>query len=201
MRVNNLTSVEAYGYFLQRVHQIVFKYNRTVVNWVEAFERLGTKLDKRTVVHVWKARGEFEEVLNAGYRVLLSDSSQWYLTGGHVTHNWTVMYNNEPLDGIKPEQTHQVLGGEVCAWSEYLDPGNFEGTIFPRASAAAEKLWSPREVNSTGLALPRLAAFRCDVLNHRGIGAAALRSNDNPVDGSPELTVTGPPGIGACLDQ
>ena len=79
MEKNNFSDVDTYGYFLQRAHALAFANGREVINWVEAFERLGTKLDKRTIVHVWKGRAELNEVLSAGYRALLR-----YATGyGH----------------------------------------------------------------------------------------------------------------------
>lgn len=71
MAEKNFTDVDTYGYFLQQAHELAFANGREVINWVEAFQRLGAKLDKRVIVHVWKGRGELNEVLNAGYRALL----------------------------------------------------------------------------------------------------------------------------------
>ena len=72
-----------------------------------------------------------------------------------------------------------------------MDTSDILQTIWPRAAAVAERLWSPRSVNDTVAATSRLARFRC-LLNRRGFAAAPL---DNA------QARTSPPGPGACLMQ
>ena len=86
---------------------------------------------------------------------------------------------------------NNVLGGECCMWGETVDDSDEQETIWPRAAAVAERLWSARDVNSTTEFKPRLQWYRC-LLNRRGIGAA-------PVDNSNARTA--PPGPGSCLSQ
>lgn len=67
-------------------------------------------------------------------------------------------------------QHHLVLGGEVHIWSEQTDPVNFDGVVWPRASAAGEVLWSGRQdargQNRSQLtAAPRLAEMRERMVN------------------------------------
>lgn len=58
---------------------------------------------------------------------------------------WEQIYNAEPLEGIDNESKQKlVLGGEVCMWSETVDTSNVQQTIWPRAAAAAERLWSTK---------------------------------------------------------
>lgn len=111
-----------------------------------------------------------------------------------------MFYDNEPLEGLSPAQAALVIGGEVCSWNEYVDSGCLEGMIFPRAAAAAEKLWSPANISTIADAQPRLAAFRC-LLNRRGIGASSLHSPDNAAAGTFYKSPTSPSQPGACLDQ
>lgn len=87
--MNSTTSL--YAYYEEKIQTIVRAQNRTVINWVEVFDLFGDQLDKRTIVHVWKSRDDLLKVLQAGFRAILSDSSQWYLTGPHVKHTWQSM--------------------------------------------------------------------------------------------------------------
>eukprot|EP01048_Picozoa_sp_COSAG05_P021916 COSAG05_NODE_4187_length_1632_cov_2.532942_2_plen_183_part_00 len=74
---------------------------------------------------------------------------------------------------------------------ETVDSSDIEQTIWPRLAAIAERLWSPRQLNSTVDARERIKAFRC-LLNRRGVAAAPV---DNPT------ARAAPPGPGGCLDQ
>jgi hexosaminidase len=56
-----------------------------------------------------------------------------------------------------------------------VDSSDMFNTVWPRAAAAAERLWSPRNVNDTNEAEQRLENFRC-LLNKRGIGAAPVNN-------------------------
>ena len=70
----------------------------------------------------------------------------------------------------------RVIGGEVTVWSERLDPAIMLATAFPRAAAAAERLWSPRARDifaETAAARPRLEKLRC-VLLDRGLTVSTL---------------------------
>ena len=42
-----------------------------------------------------------------------------------------------------------MLGGEACAWSEYMDRHNILGRIFPRLAAVAEVLWTDAHPSGT----------------------------------------------------
>lgn len=82
MDSHGYSTTDTYGYFIQMAHKLARAQNVDFINWVEVYERLkGTQwLDKDTIVHVWKGRDELAEVLSAGFRAILSDSNQWYLT-------------------------------------------------------------------------------------------------------------------------
>jgi hexosaminidase len=70
-----------------------------------------------------------------------------------------------------------ILGGEVAMWGETVDTSDIFNTIWPRAAAAAERLWSPADVTDTTMALPRIERFRC-LLNQRGIDANPVNTNN-----------------------
>ena len=54
------------------------------------------------------------------------------------------------LEGMKFYAYHgvykeeKIIGGEACIWTEWLDKDVLESRIWPRTTAVAEKLWSPR---------------------------------------------------------
>jgi hexosaminidase len=52
------------------------------------------------------------------------------------------MYSYDPLAGIPASKQHLILGGEAHMWAEQTDGVNVDGSIWPRACAAAEVLWS-----------------------------------------------------------
>ena len=62
------------------------------------------------------------------------------------------------------EQYSLVVGGEANLWAEYVDVTNFLSRMWPRASAAGERLWSDKSVKSLVDADPRLNNMRCRMI-------------------------------------
>ncbi|KAL5733332.1 hypothetical protein ACOSQ2_033024 [Xanthoceras sorbifolium] len=173
---HNMTTKEAYRYFVLRAQEIAISKNWTPVNWEETFNAFAKKLDPRTVVHNWLGPGVCPKAVAKGFRCIYSNQGVWYLD--HLDVPWDNTYTAEPLEGIdEVSQQELVIGGEVCMWSETADSSNVQQTIWPRAAAAAERLWSRREAisseNITLTALPRFHYFRC-LLNRRGVQAAPV---------------------------
>lgn len=172
-----------YMYFVQKSHAIASGFGRSAVVWEEVWNHFGTQLPKDTVVEIWKAHDVLVNVTAHGYRGILANSNDWYLD--HLDTTWETFYANDPFQNItNPDQQKLVLGGEVCMWGETMDTSDLENTVWPRAAAGAERLWSSQSVTSTADALPRLRHFRC-LLNRRGIAAA-------PVDVNGRGAPTGP---------
>jgi hexosaminidase len=187
---NNKTTDEAYMDIVEAAHDIVAGYGRDPVNWEEVFNHFGTKLDPRSIIHIWLDHATLGKVVDAGYRGILSNQDVWYLD--HLDTTWQQFYNNDPHTNITdPSKQLLVLGGEVCMWGETVDPSDLMATVWPRAAAAAERLWSAASVDDVNAALPRLEDFRC-LLDRRGVGAApTLNGNAR----------TAPPGPGGCYKQ
>ena len=76
-------------------------------------------------------------------------------------------------------------------WGETVDSSDLMQTVWPRAGAVGERLWSPRAINDSDLALPRYVAFRC-YLNRGGFAAAPALN---------EEARTAPGGPGSCFSQ
>jgi hexosaminidase len=190
MKSQGYTADQAYMYFVNRAHQIALSFGRDPVAWEEVFNHFGTQLDKRSIIHIWLSHATLAKVVAAGYRGILSNSDVWYLD--HLGVTWEQFYLNDPFQGITaPNQQALVLGGEVCMWGETVDTSDVQQTIWPRAAAAAERLWSPASSNIPAEFLPRLESFRC-LLNRRGIAAAPV-NNANARQS--------PPGPGSCYVQ
>lgn len=175
---------------MKNVQTIGRSKNRQIVGWEEIWDNFGTALDISTIIHQWLPGSTIaSNVTSHGYRLIFSTDGEWYLDGLTVT--WEQMYTVEPCDGVETENEYLVLGGEGCMWGETVDTSDILQTVWPRLGAIAERLWSPREYNSTTDAAPRMQSFRC-LLNRRGISAA-------PVDNANARTA--PPNPGSCFVQ
>lgn len=111
----------------------------------------------------------------------MSTKDAWYLDhgfwGSTTYYKWSKVYDNR-----LPEFTSGVLGGEVCMWGEYVDESVIDSRIWPRAAAAAERLWSNPDSYSA-MALPRFLQHRQRLVKF-GIRAEAIMpewcyQNDN----------------------
>ncbi|XWS65241.1 hypothetical protein CRYUN_Cryun05aG0075600 [Craigia yunnanensis] len=191
LKKHGMNESQAYQYFVLRAQNVALSHGYEIVNWEETFNDFGNKLSRKTVVHNWLGDGVAQQVVASGLRCIVSNQEKWYLD--HLDTTWQEFYANEPLTNITNlKQQKLVIGGEVCMWGETIDGSDIELTIWPRAAAAAERLWTPydklaknpREV--TG----RLSHFRC-LLNQRGVAAAPLAG----------LGRTTPEGPGSCYEQ
>eukprot|EP00035_Acanthoeca_spectabilis_P015863 m.319055 g.319055 ORF g.319055 m.319055 type:complete len:630 (+) comp16445_c0_seq70:3-1892(+) len=193
LTAHNMTGDDGYAYFVKRAASIAMAQGRRPVQWVEVFDHFGSKLDKRTIVHVWKDKSTLNAVVAAGYNALINNSpgsNSWYLD--HLTITWDAVYGNEPCETIPDAaQCALVLGGQGEMWGETVDASDIQSTVWPRLGAIAERLWSPRDVNSSAAAKARMEAFRCR-LNRRGISAAPVNNGQ---------ARESPPGPGSCFNQ
>ncbi|KAL0302956.1 UNVERIFIED_CONTAM: Beta-hexosaminidase 3 [Sesamum radiatum] len=191
LRRHHMNGSEAYQYFVLRAQKIALSHGYEIINWEETFNNFGSKLSRKTVVHNWLGGGVAQQVVKAGLRCIVSNQDKWYLD--HLDALWQDFYSNEPLTNITdPKQQALVLGGEVCAWGEHIDASDIEQTIWPRAAAAAERLWTSYEklAKDPEQVRGRLSYFRC-LLNQRGVAAA-------PLDG---LGRAAPEEPGSCYVQ
>lgn len=90
-------------------------------------------------------------------------------TGWFWLDTWQQMYNVDPTAGsYSGPGAGRVVGGEANMWTEQVSALTLHARVWPRASAVAERLWSPASVNDSAAAAQRLATHRCR-LAARGI--------------------------------
>uniref|UniRef100_A0A673LW20 Beta-hexosaminidase n=1 Tax=Sinocyclocheilus rhinocerous TaxID=307959 RepID=A0A673LW20_9TELE len=148
---------------------------KTSIVWQDVFD-YRERIPQDTVLEIWKGetyQAELSRMTQAGHRVLLS--APWYINHISYGQDWRNSYAVQPqnFSGTE-EQKKLVIGGEVAMWGEYVDATNLNPRLWPRACAAAERLWSDEEKTlDADLAFPRLEKFRCELLR-RGIQAEPL---------------------------
>jgi len=169
------------GYFEENLQAIVRDLGKTMVVWEEAWLEKQVRLDKSVVVEAWRSIEALHQIVAAGYRGILA--APWYLdkqipSRQGATHyffydTWKDYYTPDPAVSPKgvpvpPKDASLIMGGEAAMWSEQIDEGSFDERVWPRASAVAERLWSPASVNNLDEAAPRLNTQSCR-MKRRGI--------------------------------
>ena len=87
-------------------------------------------------------------------------------------------YLFSPLAGIPNWSVKNVLGGEVCAWTESThNRAELEWKMFPRALAHAEAMWTDPQPRDFDEFAHRAAAHRLRLLS-RGINCSALHPGE-----------------------
>ncbi len=192
------TTAEVQTYFNQRVLAIVQKHGKKMVGWDEI---LTPDLPKGTVVQSWRGYQSLDQAAREGYNAIWSTTYYLDHMGPAEYH-----YLSDPLpadSNLTPEQASHVVGGEVCAWGEFLSPENIDSRIWPRTAAIAERFWSPREVTDLADMYRRLDAVTVWLEQH---GTLQLSSTDKMLrqaSGKAELgplgvlgKITSPEGVG-----
>ncbi len=152
------------AYFNQRVSKILEKHGKRMVGWDEI---LHPDLPTTIVVQSWRGSEYLAESARKGYTGILSHG--YYLDQIHSAGRH---YQVDPLPAnttLDATQAARILGGEACQWGEHVGPSTIDSRIWPRLTAIAERLWSPREVNDVADMYRRMDAQDAG-LRELGIG-------------------------------
>jgi hexosaminidase len=193
MKAHGIATTDGvYEYFVQAVDTMTLNLGKSPVRWEEVWKHFTTDLDKRTVIHAWLSKDALVQATSLGYRAIWSVDGLYYLDA--LNEVWESFYDVDILAGVKNASALPlVLGGEAAQWGEEADGSDVLQTIWPRAAAIAERLWSYNMAlnASDETVAARLAGFRC-LLLARGVPATPLNS----------LVARSPPsGPGSCLTQ
>jgi hexosaminidase len=169
-------------YFTERVQKIVAKHHKIMVGWDEI---LSPGMSKDIVIQSWRGPSSLAAAAKQGYSGLLS-------AGYYLDAMWPAArhYAIDPMSGdaasLSADEKSRILGGEACAWAEFLTPQNFDSRIWPRTAAIAERLWSPEETQDVASMYRRMAAvsWRLEFLGleHKSNLVASLGRTDNSDD-------------------
>lgn len=165
MEAQNMTTFpEVEEYYMQRLLDIVNAYTKNVsaIVWQEVVDN-GARVNKDTIVHVWKidgSREELDKVTGMGFKTLTS--ACWYLNKISYAIDWHPYYDCDPHDFNGTDaQKLLVIGGGPAMWTEYVDNTNIIARLWPRAAVPAERLWSSADVRDKADAARRLEEHRC----------------------------------------
>ncbi|KAF9438537.1 hypothetical protein BGZ76_007068 [Entomortierella beljakovae] len=152
--------------FISRQHKMLRNEDKKPIVWEEPLlnHNLATlRQNKDTVIQVWTSSENIKKTIQKGYKVIAGSADYWYLDCGFGDWlgNWTMgnswcdpykswqkIYSFNPISGLDQKEAKNVLGGEALLWSEQVDDTNLDVKLWPRASAAAEVLWSGNSEDS-----------------------------------------------------
>eukprot|EP00761_Pharyngomonas_kirbyi_P000590 gb/GECH01000590.1/.p1 GENE.gb/GECH01000590.1/~~gb/GECH01000590.1/.p1 ORF type:complete len:584 (+),score=102.63 gb/GECH01000590.1/:1-1752(+) len=177
---------DAWGYFLSQVENTWSNQGKKMMCWAELFLKQGYyQIPSDSIVQVWLKREHLQKVVDAGYKAVYSAGN--YLdvlmpNKGHYNYmdTWKDFYENEPTNYVSGPNENLIMGGEACMWAEQTDEHNWDERVWPRASAAAERLWRPKGSDNIYAVRKRLGWHRCRLVR-RGVRSGAAWVDYCPV--------------------
>lgn len=141
-------------------------------------------LSKNTfAVQVWGGSQwqENYQLIDHGHNLIISHVDAWYLDCGFGQwrstgeaacspyRTWQTVYKHRPWSTMRlnTQQMKQILGGEVCLWTEQVDESILDSRLWPRSSALAERLWTDPYIDNDQEALQKDVFSRMSVFRNR----------------------------------
>lgn len=200
MQAQNITDLYAlWGEFETKLMLRILRVNhdkvpQAVIIWSSPLTKkphITTYFDAKVhVIQSWGASSwqETQDLLEDGFRVILSHVDGWYLDCGFGRwretgeaacgeyRTWQTVYNHRPWRDYPQKQWNLILGGEAAIWSEQVGQASLGPRLWPRASALAERLWSDLPANGYSVeenVYTRLSTHM-DILTARGLKIEAM---------------------------
>jgi hexosaminidase len=146
---------ELQSWFVRQMDDFLVKRKRRLIGWDEILEG---GLAENAVVMSWRGTKGGIEAARAKHDVVMAPTSHVYLDyyqskdqaaeplaiGGFVPLE--TVYSFEPVpDELEPQFVKHILGGQANVWTEYMpNPKKVEYMAFPRLTALAEVVWTPK---------------------------------------------------------
>ena len=152
--------LELQSYFIKRIGKFLQSKSRRIIGWDEILEG-GPAPD--ATIQWWRDVNDAIAVAKQGHDVIASPYSHCYFDYPHSKEqmiseslpSWMSVlplkkvYSFEPVpEGLDPEQRQHILGGEGNVWTEIASQQTVDSWAYPRLTALAEVLWSPKDVRS-----------------------------------------------------
>lgn len=146
---------ELQSYFIERIEKFLNSQGRRLIGWDEILE--GGLAPQATVMS-WRGEQGGIEAAKMGHNVVMTPGSHCYFDhyqgdpsleplaiGGYTTLKKVYQYEPVPAE-LNENEARFVLGAQANVWTEYMPDGKqVEYMIFPRLSALAEVVWSPKQ--------------------------------------------------------
>lgn len=154
---SHVTEKDDYVYFVERVQDIVSKYNKTSMGWDEVAT---AKLLPGNVAQFWAKEENALLAKQQGNQVLLSPAKKTYLdmqydSTSRIGLHWAAYidldsaYEWDPSTYVKGLTKADILGVEAPLWSETVtNRTDINYLAFPRLAALAEVAWTAKEQRS-----------------------------------------------------
>lgn len=154
---SHVTEKEDYVYFVERVQDIVSKYNKTSMGWDEVAT---AKLLPGNVAQFWAKEENALLAKEQGNQVLLSPAKKSYLdmqydSTSRIGLHWAAYidldsaYQWDPSTYVKGLTKEDILGVEAPLWSETVtNRADLDYLAFPRLAALAEVAWTSKAQRS-----------------------------------------------------
>ncbi|XP_074660834.1 beta-hexosaminidase subunit beta-like [Tubulanus polymorphus] len=152
-------------YYVTRIQKLIEKTAKNAIVWEDPLD-IGVKMHRRTViVQVYKnwKRDPIGTVVRQEYRVI--DSTCWNTSSVPSPDAWKTDYLCDPHKFPGSILDYDlVVGGEMLHWGMQIGSSNFFGSLWPRAAAVAERLWSTKSTRDLDDAIFRLEEQRCRMI-------------------------------------
>lgn len=155
-------------YFVEYVCDIITKRGRTPLAWDDIVP--DGKMPDDLIIINWQNEGHDITAVNNGHKVIQTPMEYCYFNYRQIEDEMLTahMHFNIPLEKtysynpvpefLAPEQASLIIGAQGCMWTEYYQNiQKAEYGIFPRMTAMAEVLWTPKELKDFANFESRLA--------------------------------------------